>query len=191
MKGIINQEDLNRVRQSNQDAWVLLFKSGFAQSDTAVMNLTDIENKVALPLFSVDVREVKDIHPEFGISSVPCLLHFKQGQLKNIIKGAHSPEQYRALIDKNVKTDTQNGEVNKQANVIVYTTPTCSWCTTIKRHLQEHQVRFTELNVAENLQAAREMIKKSGQQGVPQTEINGQMIVGFDKQRINSLLGIA
>ena len=53
-----------------------------------------------------------------------------------------------------------------------------------------HQVRYREINVASDTAAAEAMVRKSGQQGVPQTEINGQMIVGFDKNRINQLLEI-
>lgn len=190
MKGIRNLKDLNTVRQSEQDAWVLLFKSGSEHSESALKNLKGIENEVEAPLFWVDVHKTKDIHPEFGITTVPSFLHFDHGELKNLIKGTHSSAQYKALINKVAGTTTESKEVNKQANVTVYTTPACSWCTTIKRHFQEHQIRYREVNVAANQNAAQEMVRKSGQQGVPQTEINGHMIVGFDKQRINNLLGI-
>jgi len=56
--------------------------------------------------------------------------------------------------------------------------------------LQENGIQYREVNVAADQKAAEAMVRKSGQQGVPQTEINGQIIVGFDKTRINSLLGI-
>ena len=85
---------------------------------------------------------------------------------------------------------TSCGEKGKSKQVIVYTTPTCTWCTTLKTYLDQHQVRYRELNVAADGSAAEAMVRKSGQQGVPQTEINGQMIVGFDKARINQLLEI-
>nr|NIU00417.1 NrdH-redoxin [Nitrosopumilaceae archaeon]NIU86828.1 NrdH-redoxin [Nitrosopumilaceae archaeon]NIV65485.1 NrdH-redoxin [Nitrosopumilaceae archaeon]NIX61019.1 NrdH-redoxin [Nitrosopumilaceae archaeon] len=68
--------------------------------------------------------------------------------------------------------------------------PTCTWCNTIKRHLQENRIQFREVDVASNQKAAEEMVRKSGQQGVPQTDINGEIIVGFDKPRIDRLLGI-
>jgi glutaredoxin-like YruB-family protein len=74
--------------------------------------------------------------------------------------------------------------------VTVYTTPTCTWCTTLKTYLDQQGVRYQEVNVAADTSAAEAMVRKSGQQGVPQTEINGQMIVGFDKPRINQLLEI-
>ncbi|HDR52963.1 MAG TPA: NrdH-redoxin [Mariniphaga anaerophila] len=83
-----------------------------------------------------------------------------------------------------------NGEKKSQKNVTVYTTPTCTWCNTIKRHLQEYGIRYREVDVSRDQKAAEEMVRRSGQQGVPQTDINGEIIVGFDKPRINRLLGI-
>jgi glutaredoxin len=51
-------------------------------------------------------------------------------------------------------------------------------------------VRFQDIDISRDERAAREMVSRSGQQGVPQTDISGQMIVGFDKKKINELLGI-
>ena len=75
--------------------------------------------------------------------------------------------------------------------VTVYTTPTCSWCTAAKDHLSAHSIAFEEVDVAADMQRAREMVEKSGQYGVPVIDIDGEIIVGFDRTRIDSLLGIA
>ncbi|MBI2052582.1 MAG: NrdH-redoxin, partial [Candidatus Sungbacteria bacterium] len=56
--------------------------------------------------------------------------------------------------------------------------------------LKEHNIEFTELNVFSDAQAREEMISKTGQLGVPVTEINGQMVVGFDRGKISQLLGL-
>ena len=72
----------------------------------------------------------------------------------------------------------------------VYSTPTCSWCTTLKTHLKKNGIRYSDVDVSKDQNAAEAMRKRSGQQGVPQTDIGGEMIVGFDKNRINTLLGI-
>jgi glutaredoxin-like YruB-family protein len=133
---------------------------------------------------------VRDIHTEFGISSVPVLLQFQKSELKNVTKGCHKTEQFNAIIGKNIFVPETDSDEKRQKRVTVYTTPTCSWCTTIKRHLQANGVQYREVNVAADQKAAEEMVKKSGQQGVPQTDIDGQIIVGFDKTRINTLLGI-
>lgn len=191
MKEVFNLSDLKSELQSKEKVWLLLYKKGSEQSNCAFDNFSKIvrtdKNEM---LCTADVTEVRDIHPEFNITSVPSLLYFENGSLKNVIKGCHSSEQFTAIFDKSVFVAGTANDEKPRKNVTVYTTPTCSWCTTIKRHLQENGIQYREVNVAADQKAAEEMVRKSGQQGVPQTEINGQIIVGFDKTRINSLLGI-
>ncbi len=191
MKSISNITELKAGLKSNENCWLLLYKKGSAQSDCAYKNYSVLNNTACKGvLLNADVNNVRDIHPEFNITSVPALLHFENGNLKNIVKGCYTPEQFTAIFEKTAFVATTNSEKKSQKNVTVYTTPTCTWCTTIKRHLDHYGIRYREINVAADQKAAEEMVKKSGQQGVPQTDINGQMVVGFDKTRINSLLGI-
>jgi len=74
--------------------------------------------------------------------------------------------------------------------VIVYTTPTCPWCKRAKEYLQNKGVKYKEINVAEDRNAAAEMISKSGQRGVPVIDIDGNIVVGFDREKIDNLLQI-
>lgn len=74
--------------------------------------------------------------------------------------------------------------------VIVYTTPTCPWCQVVKRYLEERNIPYREVDVSTDMEAAMEMIRKSGQQGVPVVEIDGEIVVGFDRERIDALLGL-
>jgi glutaredoxin-like YruB-family protein len=191
MKNIQQLDELKNELKSNESVWLLLYKKGATQSECAFKNYIkaghSVENSV---LCFSDVTEVKDIHPEFKITSVPALLNFENGQLKNIVKGCHQPEQFKTIFEKITFNASFEGSVKLQQVVTVYTTPTCSWCNTLKRFLQEKGIRYSEVDVSADQNAAQEMVKKSGQQGVPQTEINGQMIVGFDKNKINTLLGI-
>ena len=76
------------------------------------------------------------------------------------------------------------------ANVKVYSTPTCPWCHKAKEFLEELKVEFEDVNVAENQEAAQEMVEKSGQRGVPVIEIDGEMIVGFNPDAIKKALKI-
>jgi len=191
MKKIDSLQALNKELTTNEKLWLLLLKKGSNQSDCAFQNFKAAEKEAGDNVLSyTDVTSVRDIHPEFNITSVPTLLSFEKGELKNIVKGCHQPEQFNTIFEKSAFIASGTDDEKPQKNVTVYTTPTCSWCTTIKRHLDEHGVNYREINVAADQNAAEEMVKKSGQQGVPQTDINGQMIVGFDKTRINSLLGI-
>lgn len=75
-------------------------------------------------------------------------------------------------------------------NVKVYSTPTCPWCYKAKDFLKEHNIKFVDIDVSKDREAGMEMVKKSGQMGVPVVEIDGQMIVGFDKQKIKKALNI-
>ncbi len=74
--------------------------------------------------------------------------------------------------------------------VKVYTTPTCPYCYTLKEFLKENNINFEEVDVSKNEKAREEMIKKSGQMAAPVVDINGQIIVGFDKEKICNLLNI-
>lgn len=76
------------------------------------------------------------------------------------------------------------------STVIVFTTPTCSWCRVVKQHLKKHNIRFKEVDVSRDEKAARDMVRRTGQQGVPVTLINNRPIIGFDKEKINRLLDI-
>jgi len=74
--------------------------------------------------------------------------------------------------------------------VKVYSTPTCPWCIRAKQFLKENNVVFQDVDVSSDKQAADEMMQKTGQMGVPVIDIEGQIIVGFDKERIKQALGI-
>jgi glutaredoxin 3 len=78
----------------------------------------------------------------------------------------------------------------KVNEVKVYSTPSCPFCTMAKNFLKEHKIKFEDINVSTDRDAAREMIEKSGQMGVPVIEIDGKMVVGFDKEKIKKLLNI-
>ena len=77
-----------------------------------------------------------------------------------------------------------------EKKIKVYSTPTCPYCIRAKQFLKENNINFEDMDVSVNQAAAEEMIQKSGQMGVPVLDIDGQIIVGFDKERIKSALGI-
>jgi len=76
-------------------------------------------------------------------------------------------------------------------NVTIYSTPTCHFCQMSKEFFKANGVNYTEHNVAADLDKRQEMIQKSGQMGVPVITIGDDIIVGFDKGRLSSLLGVA
>jgi glutaredoxin 3 len=74
--------------------------------------------------------------------------------------------------------------------VTVYSTPTCHYCHMAKEYFDEKGVSYTDIDVSKDMNAAREMITKSGQRGVPVIKIGDNYIVGFDQGRIDSILGL-
>lgn len=75
-------------------------------------------------------------------------------------------------------------------NVIIYSTPTCVYCNMAKSFFKTNNVNFTEHNVATDLEKRKEMIDKTGQMGVPVIDIGGEVIVGFDEDKIRTSLGL-
>ena len=74
-------------------------------------------------------------------------------------------------------------------NITVYSTPSCPWCHKVKDYLSYKEINFKDVNVAEDRQAAMEMVNKSGQRGVPVIDIDGNIIVGFNQPEIDRLIG--
>ena len=73
-------------------------------------------------------------------------------------------------------------------NVKVYSTPTCPYCTMAKKYLDSKKIDYVNVDVSTDRSAATEMVSKSGQRGVPVIEIDGNFIVGFDKDKIDSFI---
>lgn len=70
----------------------------------------------------------------------------------------------------------------------VFTTKTCPWCTKVKKYLEQKEIEFENIDVAENREAAMEMVRKSGQMGVPVTQIGDKYIVGYNPDAIDEEL---
>ena len=75
-------------------------------------------------------------------------------------------------------------------HIKVYSTPTCPYCNLVKEFLKEKSLKFDEVDVAANAEAAKEMVKISGQMGVPVIEIDGQIIVGWNRQALEDLVKV-
>jgi glutaredoxin 3 len=76
----------------------------------------------------------------------------------------------------------------KRMAVSIYTTPTCSYCRMAKDYFRQNGISFTEYNVASDMRKADEMVRKSGQMGVPVIDVHGKIIVGFNKEQVEKAL---
>lgn len=75
-------------------------------------------------------------------------------------------------------------------NVTIYSTPTCHFCHMAKDYFDENNVKYTDYDVASDIEKRKEMMQKTGQMGVPVIMIDDQIIIGFDKSQISHLLGL-
>lgn len=74
--------------------------------------------------------------------------------------------------------------------VKIYSTPTCPFCMMAKKFLKENNIDFEDIDVSTDRAKAQEMVQKSGQMAVPVIDIDGEIIVGFDKEKIRKTLGL-
>ena len=172
-------------------AYVLLYKKGSEISKCAIANISDaLESEENITVLTADVTSVRDIHTNYNISSVPSLLEFDNGEFIKVIKCCNDKTYYKTLFENAVFANKSGEKGKTKKRVTVYSTPTCSWCNTLKTYLRKNNIRFRDVDVSKDQNAAQRMAQKSGQQGVPQTDINGRIIVGFDRTKINELLEI-
>ncbi len=182
---------MQSVLKEDARNYVLLFKKGSETSECSYKNIEYVlKDGIDVNVVAADVTKVRDIHVAYGVTSAPTLLIFQGKKFEKTVKGCNDDGYYKSLFESALFSAKAADNDKPQKRVTVYSTPTCSWCTTLKTHLKKNGVRFTDIDVSKDQKAAEAMTKRSGQQGVPQTDIGGEMIVGFDKNRINSLLGI-
>ncbi len=87
-----------------------------------------------------------------------------------------------------IRVDGSKIAAKKEPEVLVYSSPDCPYCTQAKAYLAGKGVKFTEYDVSKDRERAQEMVMKTGQGGIPVLQINGRMIVGFDRQQIDVAL---
>jgi glutaredoxin-like YruB-family protein len=78
-----------------------------------------------------------------------------------------------------------------QPKVIIYSTPTCPYCNMAKEYFKKNNIEYTDYNVQIDIEKRKEMLAKSGQLGIPVILIDDQVIIGFNKPKVNELLGLA
>ncbi len=190
MINIASYQELASLLTQHNSSFLLLYKKGSSLSEEALLNLKAADLAEGASVYLCDVAQVRDVHLQYGINTAPAFLVFQGKRLAQVIKGTQTPAYYSQLIGGKTPLLSSRNEQNAPARVIVYTTPTCSWCNTLKSYLRSHQVTFSEIDVSRDEKMAAQMVQRSGQQGVPQTNIDGQIIIGFDRTRIDQLLKI-
>jgi len=191
LKEINSHDEMLKLLDDQKKTYVLLYKKGSENSECSYRNIEEaIQKTKDVRVLAADVSKVRDIHKNYEVTTAPTLLVFDGKKFTKTVKGCNDVDYYVSLFESALYTAKNDGEEKPQKRVTVYSTPTCTWCNALKTHLRKNGIRFTDIDVSKDQKAAEAMVRKSGQQGVPQTDINGEIIVGFDKKKINTLLGI-
>ncbi len=153
----------------------------------------DYAGKVTVAKLNVDDEEATA--RRFSIASIPTIAIFQDGRLVNRLVGVRPKQAYQAALDALLTPQATAASAAASAHkathsVRVYSTPTCPWCSRVKAYLRDQHIAFTDIDVSRDARAAQDMMRRSGQMGVPQVDIDGQMVVGFDRKRIDQLLGL-
>lgn len=189
-----DRTELDRIQERNKDLLVLFFYADF--SDAAKRALAQIEdfksNYNKIPIYGIDVTKLRGVHKEFGVTNVPTVVALQRGKDAEKIEGVQSAQFYARRIagahPVYRKTSSGNTSPTAAPRVVVYSTPTCPACNSAKAYFRRKGVRFRDIDVSRDQQAAESLMRRSGQMAVPQIDINGQLIVGFDQAKIDRLL---
>jgi glutaredoxin-like YruB-family protein len=187
---IKNQETLSDLLSANRKVYCLIFKPDSEISSCASTKLLDAAKTTAEGILAlVDVSEVRDVHTKYDVTTAPTLLVFENGKQINQVKGCNDTGFYENLLKGAYFVGKDKNE-KPAKSVTVYTTPTCTYCNSIKSYLRKNQIAFREVDISKDQKQAEALVKRTGQQGVPQTDINGNFVVGFDTMKLNRLLEI-
>jgi glutaredoxin-like YruB-family protein len=191
MESVVSYSELLDKFAKKRKSLLLIYKSGHLESECAYHNLEKALQKMeSIPVYSADVNTVLDIHPNYGITNVPSLLIFSKGKLKNAINGCQNNRSIQTLMNQTFPYKKHTSKVRIAKSITVYSTPTCCWCTSLKTWLQENGIEYKDIDIAHDEKAAQSLIERTGHKGVPQIEINDQMVVGFQLPRLKELLNI-
>ncbi|MGB9679548.1 MAG: glutaredoxin domain-containing protein [Minisyncoccia bacterium] len=184
-------EHFEKIRTS-EEFFMLIFYSNSSQKSLEALDIMKkfSDDNPKVPVFAVNASNIKDIHPKYGINAVPAVILFKNSEPWQFIFGVQNKEYYEKLLYA-APSKVSDGKGTKAHRVIIYTSPTCAWCNATKAYFRQHNISFREIDVTKDPNAAAELVRRSGQRGVPQTDIDGTIVVGFDKPKLNRLLGIA
>ena len=189
---IQNRVHLDKLKKENEALLIIIFHADSSEKSKKALDALKMvkdENPKA-PIFRVNASKVREIHPIYGINTIPTVLILKKDKVSNIIYGIQDKQYYETLLyDTPTFISTEKKE-RKQHRVVVYTSSTCSWCGAVKSYLMKNRIVFREVDISRDERAGQDLVRRSGQMGVPQTDIDGRIIVGFDKPKLDAILGI-
>ena len=187
---IKDENHLREAQEKHKDFLVLAFYGGFSPAaKRALAELEEFgkENR-KIPLYILDVEKVKGVHKQFGVEKVPTVIALESGKITRRIDGVQSAQFYARILSGAQPSRRKKGGVEIHHHVVVYSGSGCPACGTAKSYLRRRGIRFREVNVAQDQRAAEKLARRSGQMAVPQIDIDGHLVVGFDQAKLDRLL---
>ncbi|MCD6415117.1 MAG: thioredoxin family protein [Planctomycetes bacterium] len=192
LEWIRDRDHLRKAQREHEDFFVLAFWGSF--SDAAQRALAELkqfsQEAKDVPLYVVDVQKVRGLHKEYGVASVPTVVAVEKGKVTKRIEGVESAAFYAVHLSGATPSRSHGDSQAAVRRVVVYSGPGCPACGRLKTYLRRHGVAFRDVDISRDARAARQIARRSGQMAVPQTDINGRLVVGFDRVKLDTLLGI-
>lgn len=187
-----DRDQLQEALNEHKEYCVLAFWGRFSDaSERALAELKQFADDYRkIPIHTIEVQDVKGIHKEYAVSSVPTVIVLKNGKEADRFTGAESAAFYALHLAGMAPIHVARPRKRKTPRVTVYTSPGCPPCSLVKTYLRENGIPFTSIDISRDAHAAREIVRRSGKQAVPQIDVNGRIVVGFDRPKLSSLLGI-
>lgn len=188
---IENHKHLGEAQKKHKEFLILFFYANFSSASKralAELEQFSTENE-QIPVYAIDVERVKGEHKQFGVENVPTVLVSRKGKVTQRLEGVESAGFYARIFSgvyPSRPSKTGKGPVSHR--VIVYTGPGCPACGAAKAYLRRQGVNFRDIDIARDQHAAQSVVRRSGQMAVPQIDIDGHLIVGFDKAKIDRML---
>ena len=187
---IKDDKHLQEVQEKHKGLLILLFYADF--SSNAKHALAELENfgkeNKELPIYVIDVERLKGVHKQFEIDNVPTVLAFRKGKIVQRIEGVESACFYNRIFSGTGTSKYKVAGKPVSHRVVVYSGPGCPACGTAKAYLRKRGISFRIVDIARDQHAAERLVKRSGQMAVPQIDIDGHLVVGFDQAKIDPLL---
>lgn len=181
---------LGQVQEKHKEFLILVFYANF--SSAAKRALAELESfskeNEEIPIYVIDVEKVKGVHKQFGVENVPAVLALKKGEVSRRIEGVESAQFYARILLGAHPLRHKKAEGGISHRVIVYSGPGCPACGTAKAYLRRRGVSFRDIDISHDQHAAERLVRRSGQMAVPQIDIDGRLVVGFDQAKIDRLL---
>jgi glutaredoxin-like YruB-family protein len=188
---IKDKDHLEEVQRKHREFLVVFFYGDFSSaSKRALAELEQFSKEDGkAPVYGIDVEKVKGVHKQFGVERVPTVVALRRGKVIQQLEGVESAGFYARILSGARPSQYKAGKGTAPRRVIVYSGPGCPACGSAKTYLRRLGISFREVDIARDRNAAQSLVRRSGQMAVPQIDIDGHLIVGFDRAEIDRIIG--